>query len=221
MDDGDAIELHSGGQLSLILLPVESVVTNHDPKAFLHLAAVGFALDLGVDPVPSVQPGARLADDAGEVLKRGLGGAEQGFALAGFLTQAGVEAYREALTGEVGVAISATACSCSSSGRNGGCPPLSGFFKKLRMSVLFSAEIQSSVAGSRSSRMRAVVSMPLSPTSAILSIRNRFRTRADWLDTVVGSAVLPTNTSTATGHPSRAHSSPMVICFFPALPARL
>ena len=39
--------------------------------------------------------------------------------------------------------------------------------------------------------------------------------------TVLGSAVLPANTSTATGQPSAAQSRPKTICCLPCLPSRL
>ena len=66
--------------------------------------------------------------------------------------------------GKSGLAISATASGRGSTGLNSAGRASSGCFSSLRMSVLFSAEIQSSDAGSRSSRMRADVSMPRSPT---------------------------------------------------------
>ena len=65
-----------------------------------------------------------------------------------------------------------------------------------------SAVIQSSPAGRTSSRSRAAVSMPRSPTSTTFSIPNRSLTLVTWAATVVGSPVLPLKTSMATGMPS-------------------
>ena len=70
------------------------------------------------------------------------------------------------------------------------------------------AVIQSSSAGLRSSRMRALVSIPRSPTIATWARANRSFSLATWELTVVGSPVLPLNTSTATGMPSLEVSSP-------------
>ena len=71
-----------------------------------------------------------------------------------------------------------------------------------------SAVIQSSWAGATSSRSRAAVSMPRSPTSTTLVIPNRSLTLVTWAATVAGSPVLPLNTSIATGMPSGEVSSP-------------
>ena len=51
--------------------------------------------------------------------------------------------------------------------------------------------------------MRASVSIPRSPTSTTRERAKRWRSFSMWTPTVLGSAVLPSNTSTATGHPSR------------------
>ena len=50
--------------------------------------------------------------------------------------------------------------------------------------------------------------MPRSPTSATLVISNLSLSLSTWLATVVGSPVLPWNTSMATGMPSLLVSSP-------------
>ena len=71
-----------------------------------------------------------------------------------------------------------------------------------------SAVIQSSPSGRTSSRSRAAVSMPRSPTSTTWVMPNRSLTLVTWLATVVGSPVLPANTSIATGMPSGEVSSP-------------
>ena len=73
----------------------------------------------------------------------------------------------------------------------------------------------------RSSRMRAAVSIPRSPTSTTCCKPNRSRIFATWLVTVSGSTVEPSKTSTATGQPSAVHSSPKTICNVPFLPSRL
>ena len=71
-----------------------------------------------------------------------------------------------------------------------------------------SAVIQPMLAGATSSRSRAAVSMPRSPTSTTLVIPNRSLTLVTWAATVLGSPVLPANTSMATGMPSGEVSSP-------------
>ena len=71
-----------------------------------------------------------------------------------------------------------------------------------------SAVIQSRPAGATSSRSRAAVSMPRSPTRTTRVIPNRSLTLPTWLATVVGSPVLPLNTSMATGMPSLLVSRP-------------
>ena len=79
--------------------------------------------------------------------------------------------------------------------------------------------LQSSPAGA-TSRMCASVSIPRSPTSTTRSRAKRRRSLSSYAPTVRGSAVLPSKTSTATGHPSRLHSSPNTICSFSRLPSR-
>jgi hypothetical protein len=71
-----------------------------------------------------------------------------------------------------------------------------------------SAVIQSSPAGISSSRMRALVIMPRSPTSTTRDRPKRCLSLSIWVASVIGSAVLPSNTSTATGPPSAAHNKP-------------
>ena len=71
-----------------------------------------------------------------------------------------------------------------------------------------SAVIQSRPAGATSSRSRAAVSMPRSPTSTTLVIPNRSLTLVTCAATVAGSPVLPLKTSIATGMPSGEVSSP-------------
>ena len=67
----------------------------------------------------------------------------------------------------------------------------------------------------RSSRMRALVIMPRSPTSTISERPNRWRSLSTWVATVLGSEVLPAKTSTATGHPAALVRSPNTICKAP------
>jgi hypothetical protein len=69
-------------------------------------------------------------------------------------------------------------------------------------------EIQSIPAGSTSSRIRALVNIPRSPTSTTRSSAKRCFNLTIWAASVAGSAVLPSNTSTATGKPSRVQSRP-------------
>ena len=68
--------------------------------------------------------------------------------------------------------------------------------------------IQSRFAGLSSSRMRAEVIMPRSPTSTRRLMPKRSFTFSICALKVDGSAVLPSNTSTAIGSPSRVQSSP-------------
>ncbi len=63
--------------------------------------------------------------------------------------------------------------------------------------------------------MRASVIRPRSETITILSSEKRSRSFCTWAFRVVGSAVLPSNTSTATGHPSRLQSRPKTIWTLP------
>ena len=57
------------------------------------------------------------------------------------------------------------------------------------------------------SRMRASVNMPRSPTNTTLENPKRCLSLSTCAPTVAGSAVLPWNTSTATGRPSASHNS--------------
>ena len=68
--------------------------------------------------------------------------------------------------------------------------------------------------------MRASVNIPRSPTSTTLENPKRRLSLSTCAPTVAGSAVLPSNTSTATGRPSASHSSPNSICSLPRLPSR-
>ena len=70
------------------------------------------------------------------------------------------------------------------------------------------AVIQSSPAGAISASMRACVIIPRSPTSTTCASAKRFLTLSICAASVRGSAVLPSNTSIATGQPSGAHSRP-------------
>ena len=69
--------------------------------------------------------------------------------------------------------------------------------------------------------MRAAVSMPRSPTNITRSSPKRSRSLATCGATVLGSAVEPSKTSTATGQPADVHSRPKTICKVPFLPSRL
>jgi hypothetical protein len=89
------------------------------------------------------------------------------------------------------------------------------------MSGARSAVIQSRPAGRRSASIRAAVIMPRSPTSTTRLSWKRWRSFSIWAASVVGSAVLPSNTSTATGQPSAAHSRPKTICGLSRCPSRL
>ncbi len=71
-----------------------------------------------------------------------------------------------------------------------------------------SAVIQSSSAGLTSSLIRALVSMPRSPTRATWARPNRCLSFLTWLARVAGSPVAPLNTCTATGIPSALVSTP-------------
>ena len=95
------------------------------------------------------------------------------------------------------------------------------------MELARSAVIQPSPAGFSTVSMRASVIMPspdLIRGSPMSTTRLRWKhclSLATWLATVVGSAVLPSKTSTATGQPSPAHSRPKTICGRSRLPSRL
>ena len=80
---------------------------------------------------------------------------------------------------------------------------------------------QSPRRGARSSRMRAEVSMPRSPTRTRRARPKRSRSLSTWVATVFGSLVLPSKTSTAMGQPSGEHSSPKTIWSLSFLPSRL
>ncbi len=75
-------------------------------------------------------------------------------------------------------------------------------------------------AGSTSSRMRALVSRPRSPTTATFDSPKRSHSVFSGPPSVPGPAVFPSNTSTATGQPSPAHSNANMICNEPRLPSR-
>jgi hypothetical protein len=89
-----------------------------------------------------------------------------------------------------------------------------------RMAGARSAVIQSKPSiGLISSRIRASVIMPRSPTSTTRESLKRWRSFSIWAPSVLGSAVFPSNTSIATGHPARLHKRPKTICnlsFFPS-----
>ena len=68
--------------------------------------------------------------------------------------------------------------------------------------------------------MRAAVSMPRSPTRISRSRPKRWRTFVRTAVSVFGSPVLPSNTSTATGHPAAFVSTPNTICSLSRLPSR-
>ena len=104
-DDVDAVEPGLGGDAGFVAGPGEVVVGDGDGEVLLDLAAVGLAPEAVADPVPSAQLRAGPADDAGDLLEGGLGGAEQVLALArALVAQARVEADHEALAGEGGAA---------------------------------------------------------------------------------------------------------------------
>ena len=62
-----------------------------------------------------------------------------------------------------------------------------------------------------------MVSMPRSPARATRAMPKRSRIVRTWELTAVESAVLPANTSTATGQPATAHSRPQTIWRLPLL----
>ena len=138
----------------------------------------------------------------------------------------GFRQSRSRSPGKSGLVISATASGTRLSAASGAwpfwpCPACPGAATSLRKCLVVKAEIQSRPAGCRSARMRAVVSMPLSPTSAMRAMPKRFLILSTCRPTVVGSAVFPGNTSTARGQPAAEHSSPNTICCLPFLPSRL
>jgi hypothetical protein len=79
---------------------------------------------------------------------------------------------------------------------------------------------QPSPPTSLSASIRAEVIMPRSPTITTSVSPKRSRTVAAAAMNAVGSAVLPANTSTATGRPSGSQVSPYSIWSRPVLPSR-
>jgi hypothetical protein len=92
---------------------------------------------------------------------------------------------------------------------------------KLRIAGARKAVMKLRPAGMMVCSRRAVVIMPRSPISTTRSIPKRCLSLLIWLASVEGSPTLPSNTSTAIGHPSAVHNSPNTICSFPRLPSRL
>ena len=82
------------------------------------------------------------------------------------------------------------------------------------------APIQFKPAGFTSSVMRASVSIARSPTSTTRASPKRSLSFSICTPTVIGSTVLPWNTSTATGAPWASHNSPNSICSLERLPSR-
>ena len=68
--------------------------------------------------------------------------------------------------------------------------------------------------------MRALVSMPRSPTQAIAELPKRSLSFVTCAPSVAGSAVLPLNTSTAIGQPAALQIRPKTICGSSRLPSR-
>ena len=75
-------------------------------------------------------------------------------------------------------------------------------------------------ASSLSAVIRVLVIIPRSPTMTASVIPNLPRTISTASVNALGSPVLPANTRTATGQPSRAVISPYSICCLPRLPSR-
>src|SRR6516162_1646094 len=80
---------------------------------------------------------------------------------------------------------------------------------RARICGALSAVIQSSPAGFSSLRMRALVIMPRSPTSTTRDRPKSPLSLSICPANVIGSAVLPSKTSTATGQPLAAHNRPL------------
>ena len=68
--------------------------------------------------------------------------------------------------------------------------------------------------------IRALVIIPRSPTMTASVMPNFSRSISTASMKAVGSAVLPGNTRTAAGRPSKSVSSPYSICCLPRLPSR-
>lgn len=83
-----------------------------------------------------------------------------------------------------------------------------------------SVVIQYIACGRSTCSMRALVSMPRSPTQATRAMPKRALSLLTCAATVAGSAVLPANTSTAIGTPCAVQIRPKTICASSRLPSR-
>jgi hypothetical protein len=105
--------------------------------------------------------------------------------------------------GKSGDVISAKSRSSNSESCNGPSPRAKAWICGARRHV-----IQSRLETLRSSRILVAVIMPRSPTNTTRLIPKRNFILSIWDFSVVGSALLPSNTSIAIGSPSRVQSSP-------------
>ncbi len=216
-DHGETVEPGLGGDGGVVSLGGENPVSVDGPRDVLgHLVrADDLAAPLPALPGP-LEP-ARLAPwRCGNRCEQGLGGLKQCLALAG----AGLGPQRGAACPEAlapGYVARVIRARSVASKRDLSTAPAA---TRARMAGPLTALIQSSPAGAPSSRIRASVNSPRSPTRPPFARRHRSRRGAPGEDRGAGSAVLPGNTCPDTGHPSRAHPRPHSLCSVPFLPAR-
>jgi hypothetical protein len=92
---------------------------------------------------------------------------------------------------------------------------------RARIEALRSAVIHSRPAGLSTVSICLEVIMPRSPTRTMRLKPKRSLSLSTCVLSVVGSPVLPSNTSTATGQPVAEHSRPNTICSLPDFLSRL
>src|SRR5215467_12351145 len=180
----------------------EAVFGDADVKQLGELIAVFDAADGARDlsptlgPVPRAIGSASLANAASVACSRSSRLRARSSANSGFL-----QTTRRS-PGNSGAVISARSRSSNSDSWKA---PVSS---RARICGALSAVIQSSPAGFSSLRMRALVIMPRSPTSTTRDRLKRPLSLSICPANVIGSAVLPSKTSTATGQPLAAHNRP-------------
>src|SRR5215471_5765631 len=201
-DDVKTIEPGLGGDAGRIAGKAEAVFGDSDVEQLGELVAVFDAADGARNLV--LPSGAGAASDlVGQLGQCRFGGLQQILALARPLL--GQQRFLQTTSrspGNSGAVISARSRSSNSESWKA---PVSS---RARICGALSAVIQSSPAGFSSSRMRALVIMPRSPTSTTRDRPKRSLSLSICVANVIGSAVLPSNTSTATGQPSAAHNRP-------------
>src|SRR4249920_544422 len=202
----DAVEPRLGCDLLLPAVEREAAIGNIEREVLLHLVLVDHGSDREPNHAGIMHCGlaSHLIGNAGQPT---FGRLQKLLALPrALLGQRRIAAGNEPLAGKVGradlgqVAVVKQGCNGPVSAASAA---ICGALRQL---------IQSSPAGASSSVIRAEVIMPRSPTSATCDSLKRRLSLSICLRIVCGSLVLPSNTSTATGVPSGAHSNPYTIC---------